>query len=187
MGGQRRQGAYSAEWQMVHSLQYSGYNCIHSTHLGGLRPKASKLRHQSRHELGFDSLYPSRMRALTFPLRIPPNSVLSNRTILQFQRLATLNVTSSSNAAVCLVGHGVPPDDYLREKLEELIGFQHSHGSTPAQQARLRELDQEIRNWPRSENNDLYWGGLTRIAEEIRVKGRYPFVSVAFNEFCGPT
>ncbi len=26
-----------------------------------------------------------------------------------------------------------------------------------------------------------------QIAEELRVKGRYPSVAIAFNEFCGPT
>jgi sirohydrochlorin cobaltochelatase len=48
-----------------------------------------------------------------------------------------------------------------------------------------RELESQIRYWPRSANNDPYRAGVEALAQALRALG-YPRVVAAYNEFCAP-
>jgi sirohydrochlorin cobaltochelatase len=107
---------------------------------------------------------------------------------------------------VILVGHGIPAKDYPEDRLREFFrmelshhsgdgGHDHGHGHAhedhdhsagedPA--ARWTHLDREIREWPRTVENDPYKFAVDAIAERLeRASGHQ--VLVAFNEFCAPT
>lgn len=119
-----------------------------------------------------------------------------------------LAVVSSSKAeqktsyAVILVGHGIPPSDYPKEKMAEWFknggphvadndhgdhgdhghhdGDHHDSGYDHALRTK------EILYWPRTEKNDLYYMGVKKLAEQLQLKiGQN--VSISFNEFCAPT
>ncbi|GAB4238555.1 MAG: hypothetical protein Kow00109_13050 [Acidobacteriota bacterium] len=83
------------------------------------------------------------------------------------------------DTALVLVGHGALPKDYPRT--EE---FFRLHRENP--QA-AHEMEEEIRNWPRTEENDPYWAGFMKVVEAVRRTNRFRGVYPAFNESCAPT
>lgn len=71
----------------------------------------------------------------------------------------------------------------LRRELRQLRAKQHKSG---AEIAREREVEQQIRRWPRSGDNDPYHRGTEALASELRaLMGGIPVVA-AYNEFCTP-
>lgn len=101
---------------------------------------------------------------------------------------------------IILVGHGVPANDYPGDRLREFfrlsvehhdhIGHeQHEREQGHEQDAgasRYEELEREIRNWPRTPENDPYKYAVEQLADRLSAQtGRS--VRVAFNEFCAPT
>ncbi len=90
--------------------------------------------------------------------------------------------------AVLLVGHGGVPKDAPRELVMELKQLEKARrGSTEPPSAREIEVDRELREWPRNEQNDPYRAGLLRAAEALRSRVAPAEVEVAFNEFCAPS
>jgi len=98
---------------------------------------------------------------------------------------------------VVLVMHGVPPSDFPRDEAGEYFrlhgefGDEHhapQSGRDPRSGARRRyaELDEKMRLWPRTPENDPYHSGSLRLAQELR-RATGLDVIVAFNEFCGPS
>lgn len=92
-----------------------------------------------------------------------------------------------SERIVLLVGHGTPPPDYPRDKvarLKALEGQRRARGEPMT--AQERELDAEIRAWPRTDASDPYGVGVRRLADALAVLVPVP-VRVAYNEFAGPS
>ena len=93
--------------------------------------------------------------------------------------------------AVVLVMHGVPPIDFPKEEMMELFGLQHrqahaSESEREALQKRHEKLEEKMRNWPRTPDNDPYHAASLEIASKLEViLGERVFVG--FNEFCAPT
>ncbi len=86
---------------------------------------------------------------------------------------------------VVLVMHGVPPADFPREEAREYFRL-HSESGDEQERRRYEELDGKMRRWPRNADNDPYYVGSHRLADELtRAAGLE--VAVAFNEFCGPS
>lgn len=86
--------------------------------------------------------------------------------------------------------HGAPPNDMPPGQVAELMGL-HARldGVEGAQRAALQqrydELDAQVRAWPRSGDNDLFWAASHALGEALaRVTGCE--VIVGFNEFCAP-
>lgn len=91
---------------------------------------------------------------------------------------------------VLLAMHGMPPSDFPRDQLSEW-GKLHSTLDRLAGEARAAsekryiELDQNIRNWPRTPENDPYHAASYRL--ERRMKDLTGLeVIVGFNEFAKP-
>ncbi|MFW9978733.1 MAG: sirohydrochlorin chelatase [Candidatus Thorarchaeota archaeon] len=92
---------------------------------------------------------------------------------------------------VVLAMHGVPPNDFPTGELTELFRL---HGqlqhipphADPYLQQRHDELDVKIRNWPRNESNDPYWGASYILGKTIESLTNWKVI-VGFNEFCAPS
>ena len=90
--------------------------------------------------------------------------------------------------AIVLVGHGGVPTDCPHElirKLKQLEAQRRAAGKPMSPEE--RELDQKIRRWPRTPQNDPYKGGLESLAAQLRPLLKRDRLAIAYNEFCAPT
>jgi sirohydrochlorin cobaltochelatase len=90
--------------------------------------------------------------------------------------------------AVVLLGHGAPAKDcppYLVFKLRQLKSRRASLGGEPGDDE--RELEEQVRSFPRTSDNDPYKHGLEAIAQRLGALLGGERVTVAFGEFCNPT
>lgn len=91
-----------------------------------------------------------------------------------------------SDVVYVLVGHGAAPSDVPRplvQRLKALEGQRRAAGGAMSDEE--RELDRQIRHWPRSPATDPYQAGMESIAAHLRARvGR---VVVTYNEFCAPS
>jgi len=84
--------------------------------------------------------------------------------------------------AVLLVAHGSPPKDVPREMLDRLRRLRVLGG----EEEELRRLEEAIRKWPRSRENDPHWWSTERIARMLSERLGLD-VHTAYLEFCSPT
>ncbi len=96
-----------------------------------------------------------------------------------------------NNNHVILVGHGSPASDYPRERLREffrLHGHDHeaNQGGHDAAHSELAAREREIREWPRTPENDPYKFGFDRLADALQKQTEHK-VLAAYNEFCAPS
>ncbi len=84
---------------------------------------------------------------------------------------------------VILVGHGMIPADFPKPEAAE---FRRLSAADPSS-ARLKEIEERMRRWPRSPDNDPYRAGLEAIGEALRRALPDHLVLTAYNEFCSPT
>ncbi len=91
--------------------------------------------------------------------------------------------------ACVLVGHRVPPSDFPKTELLEYfrLHLQAEAGALPENlRVRYAQLDERIKRWPRTPENDPYKAGLEQLARGLET-GSGLRVFLAFNEFCAPT
>jgi sirohydrochlorin cobaltochelatase len=94
-------------------------------------------------------------------------------------------------AVIVLAMHGAPPLDFPERELAEFYNLQarlaHSGGMGPAgAERRCAELEQKIRTWPRTAQNDPFFAGSQDLAIQLRrASGRK--VVLGFNEYCAPS
>lgn len=89
---------------------------------------------------------------------------------------------------VILVGHGGIPKDLPRDIVIRFKGLESSRkkiGGPPSEEE--RKLENRIRSWPRSPENDPYQAGLESLAESLRPLLSGAGLVLAYNEFCAPT
>ncbi len=111
--------------------------------------------------------------------------------VLLLNGCAAPQAVAPSKNYIVLVGHGMPATDYPKDRLREFFrmhAHEHSdgHGHLHGVQDQQAERDREIREWPRTPENDPYKFGIDTIAELLRRRTGHP-VRVAFFEFCAPT
>ncbi len=90
--------------------------------------------------------------------------------------------------AIVLVGHGGVPKDCPHElvrKLKQLEAQRRAAGKPMSPEE--RELDQKIRRWPRTPQNDPYKQGLEALAGQLRPLLNGDRLAIAYNEFCAPS
>jgi sirohydrochlorin cobaltochelatase len=93
--------------------------------------------------------------------------------------------------AVVLAMHGVPPRDFPKKEMMELFGLHPKleHVSGPERETLFRrhdELEEKMRRWPRTPENDPYFYASFEIAKKMEEISS-DRVFVGFNEFCAPT
>jgi sirohydrochlorin cobaltochelatase len=90
---------------------------------------------------------------------------------------------------IVLAMHGVPPSDFPRPELEELLAlharFEHAARVDRKGYERYEELETKIRYWPRTEDNDPYHAASLELGRALSDAAGCE-VLVGFNEFCAP-
>ena len=91
---------------------------------------------------------------------------------------------------IILVAHGVPPTDFPREETGEFFGISSRiRRAGPEEAKTLRErqrvLEEKMRNWPRTPENDPFYFATRELADRLAA-GLGLDVGLAFNEFCAP-
>ena len=91
---------------------------------------------------------------------------------------------------IVLAMHGMPPTDFPEEEVVELVKLhriiEKAGGHAPAEiRARLALLDNKVRTWERTSDNDPFWTSSHKLAEELQEATGFEVI-VGFNEFCGP-
>ena len=89
--------------------------------------------------------------------------------------------------AVLLVAHGSPARDLPRALLREMRQLHVSADKSPDDVERERELDHQIRHWPRTAESDPYRAGTEALVKELQAALGDTPVSAAYNEFCAPS
>ena len=92
---------------------------------------------------------------------------------------------------IFLAMHGMPPSDFpQKETLDYFMlhsRMENMPGPPPqVMQQQYEELDNKMRNWPRTQENDSYFYASNELAEEISNQTGYKVI-VGFNEFCSPS
>jgi len=90
-----------------------------------------------------------------------------------------------------LAMHGSIPSDFPAHKMTELIGLQArlEHAERPQRpilEARYEPLEEEMRTWPRTPENDPFHAASQTLAAHLSVVAGLEVV-VGFNEFCAPS
>jgi sirohydrochlorin cobaltochelatase len=70
-------------------------------------------------------------------------------------------------------------------KLKRLEAQRRQAGTLPS--AEELELEQHLRRWPRTPENDPYQAGLEALAAHWRGRLKDVYFALAYNEFCAPT
>jgi sirohydrochlorin cobaltochelatase len=94
----------------------------------------------------------------------------------------------SADHAVLLVGHGVPATDAPRElvtRFKALEGRRRASGAPPSDEE--RDVDRQLREWPRTDANDPYRAGMQKVAQALARRLGVDEVVLAYNEFCAPS
>jgi sirohydrochlorin ferrochelatase len=94
-------------------------------------------------------------------------------------------------AVIVLAMHGSPPLDFPRDELTEFMklhaGLEPGSGLTDdAQKRRFDELENKMRAWPRTGQNDPFYSGSQELARQLRQESGFEVI-VGFNEFCAPS
>ncbi|UCF08445.1 MAG: CbiX/SirB N-terminal domain-containing protein [Thermoplasmata archaeon] len=95
------------------------------------------------------------------------------------------------DVVVVLAMHGSPPIDFPKVELTEYFSLHarvghHSEADHEALRNRYSHLDDKMRSWPRTPENDPFYAGAMEMAEHIEESSGYKVI-VGFNEFCAPT
>jgi sirohydrochlorin cobaltochelatase len=94
------------------------------------------------------------------------------------------------SSVIVLAMHGSPPRDFPRVELGEYMSLHNmleaspvSH--SPALESRYEELEEKIRYWPRTSQNDPFFSSSVEVATELQ-RVCQQAVFLGFNEFCAP-
>lgn len=90
---------------------------------------------------------------------------------------------------IILATHGAPPRDFPRQEMAEFFTL-HSQveaGKTlePGALERYQYLENRMREWPRTEQNDPFYAASVALAAELERQTGIKAM-VGFNEFCAP-
>lgn len=88
-----------------------------------------------------------------------------------------------------LIGHGGAARDTPRPLIAELKRLESERQSRGglAMSPREAELDRQVREWPRTPDNDAYKLGIEEIARALAPKLGGRRLVAAYNEFCAPS
>ncbi|MCA9395543.1 MAG: CbiX/SirB N-terminal domain-containing protein [Candidatus Omnitrophica bacterium] len=94
------------------------------------------------------------------------------------------------NRVIVLVMHGMTPSDFPQDEKKEFMRLHtqvHTNSdSDPDFVRRHDELENKMRHWPRSEQNDPFCMAAMQLAESMEQQSGQK-VFLGFNEFCAPS
>lgn len=96
------------------------------------------------------------------------------------------NTEKQYNTVVVLAAHGGIPSDFPKQELKQFFELHgQSHSGDKKAHDKAHKLEEKLRNWPRTKDNDpFYWGSL-ELKESLETVMEYPVI-LSFNEFCAP-
>jgi len=91
---------------------------------------------------------------------------------------------------IVLAMHGVPPNDFPRREMGEFFELHGRAEMSPgalgqALESRYKELEEKVKRWPRTTQNDPYHAASLELARALQGECGLD-VAVGFNEFCSP-
>ncbi|OGR46463.1 MAG: hypothetical protein A2X40_08265 [Elusimicrobia bacterium GWC2_65_9] len=91
--------------------------------------------------------------------------------------------------AVILIGHGATAADTPQPLIAELKRLEAERMARRERTMSRREadLDRQVRQWPRTPDNDAYQAGVEEIARALAPKLGGRKLVAAYNEFCAPS
>lgn len=97
-------------------------------------------------------------------------------------------MSAAAPTVILLVGHGAVPTDVPEETTREWRALRSARRAQGDREpsARERQLDELIRRWPRSADNDPYHAGVERVAASMGRELGGMRVELAFHELCFP-
>lgn len=95
----------------------------------------------------------------------------------------------ANTEAVVLIGHGGTATDTPKPLIGELKRLEAERQARREikMSPREAELDKQVREWPRTPENDAYKAGVEEIARALAPKLGGRKLVVAYNEFCAPS
>ncbi|MDD5302544.1 MAG: CbiX/SirB N-terminal domain-containing protein [Elusimicrobia bacterium] len=95
----------------------------------------------------------------------------------------------ANKEAVVLIGHGGTARDTPRPLIAELKRLEAERQARRElkMSSREAELDKQVREWPRTPDNDAYKLGVDEIARALAPKLGGRRLVAAYNEFCAPS
>jgi len=95
------------------------------------------------------------------------------------------------NTVIVLAMHGAPPSDFPEQQLAEFFNLhselEHAQGKPDGSLIhRYQELEQKIRRWPRTPENDPFYAGSRDLALSLRQAAGMD-IMLGFNEYCAPS
>ena len=98
--------------------------------------------------------------------------------------------TQPVKTIIVLAMHGTPPQDFPRPELGEFFALhsrleQGGEAEKGGVLARFKLLEDKVRNWPRTPQNDPFHAFSQELAGELASAGEYEVIT-GYNEFCAP-
>ena len=110
---------------------------------------------------------------LIIPVNLPANQKLAKK----------------ENSIIVLAMHGTPPNDFPKDDAAHFFRLHsqlHSEKATETLKRRHDELEDKMRNWPRTAQNDPFFVASHNLGSQLK-KVSGDDVIVGFNEFCAPS
>ncbi|MHA2003875.1 MAG: sirohydrochlorin chelatase [Candidatus Thorarchaeota archaeon] len=92
---------------------------------------------------------------------------------------------------IVLAMHGMPANDFPEDEVVELVKLHRiiekaGDHAPDEMKTRYEHLDDKVRNWERTPDNDPFWAASKMLAEKLQTATGFDVI-VGFNEFCGPS
>ncbi len=114
---------------------------------------------------------------------------LDRAALIQIELMLMRIESKKSNLVIVLAMHGTPPKDFPKEERKDLFDLRAliKHLETPDEKVLARHdfLDQKMRLWPRTAENDSFHLGSMELGEDLARQSGCRVI-VGFNEFCDP-
>ena len=88
---------------------------------------------------------------------------------------------------VVLIGHGGVPTDFPRDQFKKWMDLHKGRKADQSPSQVEQDLENTLRDWPRTPDNDPYQFGLESLASQLKLQLRDCKLVTAYNEFCRPT
>ena len=102
---------------------------------------------------------------------------------------ANPEAVKKENSIIVLAMHGTPPNDFPKDDAAHFFRLHsqlHSGKATEALKHRHDELEDKMRTWPRTAQNDPFFVASHNLGSQLTKVTGYDVI-VGFNEFCAPS
>lgn len=108
---------------------------------------------------------------------------------IQVNLSAAQKAVKKQDTFILLAMHGTPPNDFPKDDAAQFFRLHsqmHSGEANETLKRRYDKLEDKMRNWPRTSQNDPYSAGSQDLGLQLSKVTGYEVI-VGFNEFCAPS